>query len=161
MLAQLSFRAARKTGLRSLKADGWHHRSDSISSIIVLVGLIIGNKIWWIDGVLGIVVSFLILYAAVQIIKENSSAIMGEKPDQKTIDSIYTIVEKNCQREVNLHHLKIHQYGQHKEMTAHIKLRGSLTLDQSHEVATSIEEMILDELGIETTLHVEPIEHSN
>ena len=156
VLAQLSFRVARKTGLRSLRADGWHHRTDSISSVIVLLGLIIGNRFWWIDGVLGIIVSFLILYAAIQIIRENSSAILGEKPDQKTIDSIYSIVEKNCQREVNLHNLKIHQYGQHKEMTAHIKLRGSITLDQSHAVATAIEKMIWDELKIETTLHVEP-----
>ena len=158
VLAQLSFRAAKKTGLKSLKADGWHHRTDSISSLIVLVGLIIGNRVWWVDGVLGIIVSMLIFYAAIQIIRENASAIIGEKPDKETIESIHTIVKKNCQKEMNLHHLRIHHYGQHKEMSAHIKLRGSLTLDQSHAVATTIENMIWDELRIETTLHVEPLE---
>lgn len=158
MMAQLAFRASRKTGLRSLKADGWHHRTDSISSVIVLVGLIIGNRVWWIDGALGIIVSILIFVAAFQIIKENASAIMGEKPDDETIKAIHEIVRKNCQSEVNLHHLEIHQYGHHKTMTAHIKLRGSLTLSQSHDVATAIEEMIEKELNIDTTIHVEPIE---
>jgi len=158
VMAQLSFRASRKTGLKSLKADGWHHRTDSISSVIVLIGLIIGNRVWWIDGILGIIVSILIFFAAYQIIKENTSAILGEKPDDKTVEAIYSIVDENCQREVNLHNLRIHQYGQHKEMTAHIKLRGNLTLLQSHAVATAIEKIIWEKLGIETTLHVEPKE---
>ena len=161
IMAQLSFRESKRTGLRSLKADGWHHRTDSISSIIVLTGLIIGNRIWWIDGILGIIVSLLIFVAAYQIIKENTSAILGKKPDEQTIKSIYAIVEKNCQRNVHLHHLRIHHYGQHKEMTAHIKLRGSMTLDESHAVATTIEKMIWNELKIETTLHVEPKEVDN
>lgn len=160
-LAQLSFRASRITGLRSLKADAWHHRTDSISSVIVLVGLIIGNRVWWIDGVLGIIVSILILFAALQIIKENTSAILGEKPDEKTVKAIYTIVERNCLNEVNLHHIKIHQYGHRREMTAHIKLRGSMSLKQSHDVATAIENMLMEELNIETTLHVEPREEKN
>ena len=156
VLAQLSFRASRKTGLKSLKADGWHHRTDAISSVIVLTGLIIGNKVWWIDGALGIIVSILIFVAAFQIIAENASAILGEKPDERTVKEIFEMVERNCQKEVHLHHLRIHYYGQHKEMTAHIKLRGTLTLKQSHDVATTIENMIRDELGILTTLHVEP-----
>ncbi len=161
IMAQLAFWGSRKTGLKSLKADGWHHRTDSISSVIVLVGLIFGNHVWWVDGALGIIVSLLIFYAAYQIIKENTSAILGEKPDEKTIQSIYLIVKRNCQNEVYLHHLRIHHYGQYKELTAHIMLRGSLTLNQSHEVATSIEDMIKEELQIETTLHVEPYEEDN
>lgn len=157
-MAQLAFRAYRKTGLRSLKADGWHHRTDSVSSVVVLAGLIIGSRIWWIDGFLGIVVSLMILFAAVQIIRENISTILGEKPDGKTIEAIHTIVMNNCRKEVHLHNLRIHQYGHHREMTAHIKLPGDLTLSQSHAVASLIEDAIMEELGIETTLHVEPLE---
>jgi len=97
VMAQVSFLGSRKTGLKSLKADAWHHRTDSISSVIVLIGLIIGNRVWWIDGVLGIVVSFLIFVAAYQIIRENISTILGERPDKKTIEAIHKIVEKNCQ----------------------------------------------------------------
>src|SRR5210317_1283854 len=36
-MAQFSFWACRKTRLHSLKADGWHHRSDAIASAIILV----------------------------------------------------------------------------------------------------------------------------
>ena len=55
-LAQYSFYIGRKTNSRVVSADGWHHRSDAISSIVILVGIFIGRYFWWADGVLGILV---------------------------------------------------------------------------------------------------------
>ena len=43
LLAQYAFWVGRKTGNPSLKADGWHHRSDALSSIIILVGIFFAN----------------------------------------------------------------------------------------------------------------------
>ena len=43
LMAQYSFYAAKKTNLKSIKADGWHHRSDALSSIIILAGIFL-NK---------------------------------------------------------------------------------------------------------------------
>lgn len=157
-LAQVSFRAARKTKLKSLKADGWHHRTDALSSVIVLVGLIIGPYFWWVDGVLGILVSLMIAIAAIRIMMETSSNILGEKPDEKTVKKIYEIVNLNCQKEVNLHHIRIHEYGHHRELTAHIKLPAEMSLEVSHRIATAIEDMIEEQLHIRSDIHVEPIE---
>ena len=38
-LARYAFYIARKTGNAAVKADGWHHRSDALSSLMVLAGL--------------------------------------------------------------------------------------------------------------------------
>ncbi len=157
-MAQLSFRGARRTGLHSLKADAWHHRTDALSSILVLIGLIFGQKFWWIDGVLGIVVSLLIFVAAYEILKENMSNMIGRKPDDQTIQKIHQIIRDNCQKDVNIHDIRIHHYGQHKEMTAHIKLSGQMRLDTAHIIANQIEEMIEQQLGINATIHTEPLE---
>lgn len=156
-MAQLAFRGARKTGLQSLKADGWHHRTDSFSSILVLFGLIFGQKLWWIDGALGIAVSLLIFVAAYEILKENMSNILGRSPDKETIEKVYQIVRENCQKEVNIHHILVHHYGHHKEMTAHIKLPGQMSLDTAHKIANQIEEMIRRDLDIQATIHTEPL----
>lgn len=75
-LAQFSFWAGRTTGNPALKADGWHHRSDAISSLIILVGIFAGSYFWWIDGVLGLIVSLLIFYAAYEIIKEGTDPLL-------------------------------------------------------------------------------------
>lgn len=157
-MAQLSFRGARVTGLLSLKADGWHHRTDSLSSILILLGLIFADKFWWIDGVLGIAVSLFIIAAAFGILKENISHMIGRKPDKETIDRIYKIVRDNCQKDVNIHDIRIHYYGQYKEMTAHIKLPGHLSLDMAHTIANQIEDMILKDMDIHATIHTEPQE---
>ncbi|MEA1875468.1 MAG: cation diffusion facilitator family transporter [Bacteroidota bacterium] len=157
-MAQLSFRGARVSGLLSLKADGWHHRTDSLSSVLILLGLIFADKFWWIDGVLGIAVSLFIFAAAYGILKENISHMIGRRPDKETIDKIYKIVRDNCKKEVNIHDIRIHYYGQYIEMTAHIKLPGHLSLDSAHAIANQIEEMILKDMNIHATIHTEPQE---
>jgi cation diffusion facilitator family transporter len=63
-LARYSIIVGKKTGSRSLKADAWHHRSDAISSVVILVGIFLNKYIWWIDGAMGILVTLLILHAA-------------------------------------------------------------------------------------------------
>ena len=157
IMAQFAFRAAKKTGLQSLKADAWHHRTDALSSVIILIGLIIGDGIWWIDSVLGIVVSLMIFVAAYEILKDSISNILGRKPSQETIDKIYNIIEVNCQKDLNLHSVRIHYYGYYMEMTGHIKMPDAMSLEEAHKIANRIEEIIEDEMNIHATIHTEPM----
>ncbi len=157
-MAQMCFIGAKKTGLQSLKADAWHHRTDSISSFLVLIGLLFSGRFWWMDGVLGIIVSLLIVYAAYEILKENFSNLLGRRPDAEMLKQIHRIIIENCQKDVNLHNIRIHHYGHYKEMTAHIKLPGEMSLHTAHNIANSIEDMVLEDLGVHATIHTEPIE---
>ena len=63
-LAQYAFYLGRKSDNTSIKADGWHHRTDALSSVIILVGIFLKDKFWWIDSALGIAVSLMLFYAA-------------------------------------------------------------------------------------------------
>ena len=78
-LAQLSFFVGRKNNSPSLKADGWHHRSDALSSIIILIGIFFGSRFWWLDGALGLTVSALIFYSSYEIIKSCIADIIGKR----------------------------------------------------------------------------------
>ena len=79
-LAQYAFYIYRKTNNVSIKADGWHHRTDALSSIIVLIGILFASRFWWIDSVLGVMISFMLFYATYQIAKEAINKLLGEKP---------------------------------------------------------------------------------
>lgn len=46
-LAQYAFYIGRKTENVSIKADGWHHRTDALSSVVVLVGILFAKQFWW------------------------------------------------------------------------------------------------------------------
>ena len=56
-LAQYAFWAGRKINSSILRADGWHHRTDALSSVVILIGIIIGSQFWWTDAVLSFIVA--------------------------------------------------------------------------------------------------------
>lgn len=155
-LAQYAFWIYRKTGAKSVKADGWHHRSDSISSLLILVGIIWGSRYWWMDGALGILVSIALFYAAYDIIKDSTHSLLGEKPSKQLVDLLREIPIKVIGRDVELHHVHTHNYGDHTELTCHIKLPPDITLNDAHDIASKIEVAILEETGITATIHMEP-----
>lgn len=157
-LAQFAFWGYRKTGSQLLKADGWHHRSDSLSSIIILIGIFLANYFWWIDAALGIIVAGMLLYASYGIITESGSILMGKKPDKQLIEKVKKIAHENANFDVNLHHIHMHYYGDHQELTCHIKLPGEMKISEGHKVADKIESAIKRQLNIIATIHVEPIE---
>lgn len=155
-LAQYAFWIYRKTGAKSVKADGWHHRSDAISSLLILVGILFGTRYWWIDGAMGILLSFALFYAAYEIIMDSTNSIMGEKPGRQLVEKLKTLPLKVVKLDVELHHIHIHNYGDHTELTCHIKLPPDMSLSKAHDIATKIENAIGEETGISATIHMEP-----
>ena len=157
-LARFSIVYGRKTDSRSLIADGWHHRSDAIASALILVGILLGRYFWWIDGVLGIAVSLVIFWATFDILRISISTLIGEQPDAKLVERLRDLVAETVDLDVDLHHLHLHQYGQHKELTFHISLPQELKIREAHKIAHSLETRILEQMGLETTIHVDPKE---
>ena len=155
LLAQYSFWAYRKSGAKSLYADAWHHRSDSITSIIILVGILIGKNFWQLDGVLSIIVSIVIFIAAFDVIKSSVKPLIGEYPSKEIINGIKNIANQLNLNEESLHHFHIHIYGSHSEITFHIRFPKDMTVFEAHNMATLLENEIREKLSIESTIHIE------
>ena len=159
-LAQYSFYLARKTDNVILIAEGWHHRSDSLSSIVVLIGIIIAKfntELWWMDSVLGLFCALAIFYAAYQIMKESITKLLGEAPSQELIDDIKSDISKLYGSSLDAHGFNIHNYITQKELTFHIKLNKFMTLEDSHKITIYVEDLIKSKYKISATIHVEPI----
>ncbi len=157
-LAQFSFWAGRKVDSLSLISDGWHHRTDALSSIAILIGIFLNRYFFWADGVLALVVATIIVVTAGRIIAETVSTIIGEEPSEaliKQIESIACSIDGiNCQ---SLHHFHIHRYGKHIEMTFHIRFPAYTTVYVAHNATSVLEKRLRDELSIESTIHIECI----
>jgi cation diffusion facilitator family transporter len=156
-LAQYAFYIAKKTDNLSVKADGWHHRSDALSSVVVLAGIIFSKNFWWIDSVLGMIIALILFYATFEIAKDAITKLLGEKPDETLINKITQTVNTAYDNDLQMHHFHIHNYVTHQELTFHIKLDNSLTIEKGHEIATDIENIIHEQMGIIATIHVEPM----
>ena len=160
-LAQFAFWSSKKVNSISLRADAWHHRSDAISSIIILVGIFLGKYFWWIDGVLGLIVAIIIAYAALKTIKDAISSILGETPSDEDILKIKQICNEVSPFDSHPHHIHIHDYGKHQELTFHINLPSNISLLEAHNIATEIEVAIKEKMNFETTIHMEPLQEFN
>jgi cation diffusion facilitator family transporter len=158
LMAQYAFYVGRKTGNASIKADGWHHRSDSLSSIVVLAGILFAKQFWWIDSVLGIFTALVLFYAAFAILRETITKLLGEEPSQELITKITNEIKNVYNEDINnLHHFHIHDYVVHKELTLHLRLKKDMTIEDGHKIASAIEDMILEKFNMDTTIHVEPL----
>jgi len=157
-LARYAFYVVRRTKNMSVKADGWHHRSDALSSVVVLVGLFLNPYVWWMDSALGVVVSLMLFYAAYGIIREAVNKLLGEKPSEKTIADVKRIVCEEMGEQAYPHHFHIHNYGDHTEFTLHVKVPGEETVRRAHGLATRVERRLSAEMNIDATIHIEPLE---
>jgi len=157
LLAQYAFYIARKTGNISVKADGWHHRSDALSSVVVLIGILFARQFWWVDSVLGIIIAIMLFFATLSILRETITKLLGEEPGRDLIKKITDEVIAVYGTDLKIHHFHIHNYVLHKELTLHIRLDRNYTIEKGHEIATGIENIIKNKFSMVTTVHVEPL----
>ncbi|MEA1873668.1 MAG: cation diffusion facilitator family transporter [Bacteroidota bacterium] len=154
-MARYSLHAAKKLDSLALKADAWHHRSDAISSLVILVGIFLQSFAWWIDGVLGLLVSALIMWTAWKIIIEAIDVILGKKADGELIRKVRDIANKVAGFDVLSHHFHLHSYGDHKELSFHIVLNPEMPLREVTQIMYEIRQRVRKELDVEPTIQVD------
>lgn len=155
-LAQFSIWAGKKIKSKALIADGWHHRSDAIASLLIVIGALLGRYFWWIDGVLGIMVSLLILYAAFDILKQTANSLIGEEIEDGLVENINEALSEIAPEISSAHHFHSHRYGDHEEVTMHLRMPGEYSLSEAHALATKVEKRLRKKFQIEPTIHFEP-----
>jgi len=161
VMAQYGFYLGKKYKNPVIIADAWHSRTDSLSSVAILIGIVITmfvDGLWWMDSVLAIICALAIFYAAFEIMKEAVTKILGEKPESDLQERITAEALKIYDNDLKIHHLHLHDYITQKELTLHIKLEEFMSIKDGHEVATVIESMIEEKFGMVATIQVEPLE---
>jgi cation diffusion facilitator family transporter len=158
LLARFAIWAGRKTGSSSIAADGWHHRSDAVTTAVIVGGALLGTTFWWIDGVLGILVSVVILYAAYSVVSENAPRLLGETVHADLEEQICRVVAEAVPEASDCHHFHAHRYGDHLEATLHVRVSPDKTVSEAHEIASAVSSVLKDRFDMEATVHVEPRE---
>ena len=156
LLARYSFWGEKQTGYKVLKAEAWHHRSDAISSAVILVGIFLKPYIPMVDELLGLAVSGLLFHAAYEVISDSISPLLGRSPSVAIITDVVGICIKHTDKDCGPHHFHIHEYGSHRELTFHIRVSASKRVEEAHDEITAIEKEIFEQMNINTTIHMEP-----
>ena len=148
----------RKIRSVTLIATAADSRNNVISTSAVLISVIVGKFTGiQIDGYMGCLVALFIIWSGIQLVRETTSPLLGEAPDQELVDSIAEIVKKEP-GVLGIHDLMVHNYGPGKIFASmHIEVDADGDLMESHDMIDNIEKRIKDELHVEFVVHMDPV----
>ncbi len=142
--------------MRATAADAF---SDVLATSAVMVGLVLYLLFdWvWIDAAMGLIVSLLIIWAGIKIFNETKNVILGESPSDDIIRDIRALVEQYPEA-LGIHDLVVHNYGPGRTIASlHIEVDGKGDFFALHDTVDNIEKHLTRELGIQATIHMDPI----
>jgi len=150
---------SKKISSSVIRASAMDSFMDAISTLAVLVSTVVIHftDIWFIDGIVGIGVSFLIIIAGIKILNETKNSLLGEAPVEDVVKEIHSIVEKYPEV-LGVHDMLVHNYGpKHYIASFHAEVDGAEDIYVLHDKIDNIEREISTELDILCTIHMDPI----
>ena len=145
--------------LSVLNAAAMDSLFDAVTTSVTVASLIVyvftGHSI---DGIASLIVSVIIIWEGISLVKDTVSPLIGGEMDPEIADRISEIVKQDP-TVIGVHDLVIHSYGPEKTMaTIHIEVPNRMTLEEAHAVADIAERKVRRDLGIVLVAHVDPVE---
>jgi len=137
LLYHATMRVGNRWNSKVVKANAWHHRSDSISTCVALIGVVGAMiKLPILDPLAGLFVSGLILKAALELGWDSLRDLTDENVDERLQQSVATILTQ-MKREgvVSFHRLRGRAMGPFILMDCHISVDPSLSVSAAHQIA--------------------------
>jgi len=144
----------------AIAANAWHHRSDAISSIPVLIavaGALISPSWSFLDHVGAVVVSIFILHAALRITWPGISELIDAGAPEEIQKKIKKIAcHHQGVREV--HKVRTRYISSSIQVDMHIVVAGSITVRDGHAIADDVEARIIAGIPevVDVVIHVDP-----
>lgn len=147
-----------KINSSALKASSVDSISDVISSTTVIISLILSKFISFpIDGYMGLIVSFIILYAGYNLIKDTLNPLLGSAPDEELVEEIHKKLLTYDHID-GTHDLMVHNYGPGRIIaTIHAEIPQDISIVAAHEVIDRAEKELSAELDIHLVIHMDPV----
>lgn len=159
---RFTVKVGRKCESQAVIANAWHHRSDALSSIGTAVGIggaiLLGEKWAVLDPIAAVVVSVFIIRTAWQLTKQSAGELLEQSLPADMEREIVDIVAREPMTS-EVHHLRTRRIGSHIAIEMHLRMPGDISLYESHQHATNIEQKLRNRFGASTHigLHVEPL----
>ncbi len=143
------------TAMLATSKDSLNDVFATSAALIALVGTLFID--FPLDGIMGIVVSILILYSGYEIIRTTVDELIGQPADKELVDKIESIILKH-EEILGLHDMIIHNYGPGKMIgSAHVEVGAKQDFLLVHDVVDEIEREIETSLHVMMTLHMDPV----
>jgi len=155
---------AKKTDNMVIRADALHYKTDLFSNgaILLALGLIHYTGEQLIDPILGIFISFYMIYSAIPIIKEGVLMLLDAALSKEEIEKIEAVLQEEPIIK-NYHYLQTRESGSHVFISVHLVFNISISLYDAHLISDKIESNIkalFTTKQVHVLIHMDPYDDS-
>ncbi len=149
---------AKKIDSAAMKATGTDSLSDALATTIVLISMLAAHfTALHIDGICGVIVALIILYAGYSAAKETITPLLGQPPETEFVEEVERIVMSQ-EGIVGIHDLIVHDYGPGRVMISlHAEVPANVDIMESHDVIDMTEHLLKTTLKCDAIIHMDPI----
>lgn len=129
--------AGKKINSSALMADAWHHRTDALSSVGALIGILGAQHGFpWMDSLASVIIAVFVLIAAYRIFMDASDRMVdgvAENEDE---------IREYAMSIASVDMLKTRKFGNRVYVDMEISLDGSLSLHEAHAEAERVHDLV-------------------
>ena len=149
---------AEKVRSQMLRANAWHHRSDAVSSVIVLIG-ILGSMagVPWLDAIAAIGVSLMIAQIGWTLGISGLRELVDTGLDSEQVEEVKRII-KSVDGVRTLHDLRTRRMGNNALVEVHILVNPRISVSEGHQIGEIVRSYLIDQLEeiSDVVVHVDP-----
>ncbi len=150
--------AARRLRSNMLRGNAWDHRSDAISSVIVLVGVagtLAGFP--YLDAVAAIGVALMIIKISWELIWQSIRELIDTALDAEEVERIRGQIE-NVGGVQHVHMLRTRKSGGDALVDVHIQVDPTLSVSEGHRIGEKVRGELIAEIEAvaDVTVHIDP-----
>ncbi len=157
-LFQYTKRIATLTRSKLLLANAWHHRSDAISSVVVLIG-VAGSLLgyFWADAVAALIVALMVAKIGINLVSESIKELVDTSLPDILVQEIRSEI-RSIEGVKNIHLLRTRQMGEDALVDAHIVVNSRITVSEGHMIADVVRDVLIDKFDDvqDVLVHVDP-----
>jgi cation diffusion facilitator family transporter len=166
LFKELSFRYVYKKGKKlestSLMADAWHHRSDALTSVVALIGILVavimGPGYESADDWAALAASGLIMYNAYKIFRPALSEVMDEHMYDELIEKIrFSSLE--VKGVLATEKCYVRKTGMYYWVDLHAVVDGTISVAEGHHISHLLKDHLLHQIPEirNVLIHIEPV----
>jgi cation diffusion facilitator family transporter len=144
-----------------LLANAWHHRTDSVSSLVAALGigtaLVFGPEWAFLDTLVGIVLGGFLGVEGVRLLRGALDDLMDAAPGQALVDDLREHILPTPGA-LAYHDFRARQVGDMIEVDFHLLVPPELNVEEAHAIAARVKREILERHPevLTVLIHVEP-----
>lgn len=157
IIYRYSMTIARKYRSDMLRANAWHSRSDAISSLIVIIG-VVGTMagLDYLDAIAAIGVALMIVKIAWDLMWSSVRELVDTGLEPERVDLIRKIIQ-SVDGVSSLHMLRTRRMGGDALADVHIQVNPSISVSEGHHISESVRSALIQEVEelTDVTVHID------